>query len=168
MEAQGYYAETFPRQAPASAAAGATGVAYFMAVGLLAGDVVSNLTVDCGTVGGTMTLVKVGLYDKLGNRLCVSAESSASFASTGTKTLPMILQSNGTPFVVPTDDLYFCAFLGVATTVPALSRGVGLAAGQGPGAVGVRAVQGSQTDLQASHTLAYNSGTAVTMWMGVS
>lgn len=161
---QGFYAETIQRAAAASASAGTTQVLYGMAIGLLAGDVVANMSVSQQTAGGTLTLVKLGLTSKAGVLLASSADVKANFGSTGVVTTAM-----STPYTVLSDDIYYAAILGVGTTPPALLRGhAGI---NGFGAVGVgfpsAVTMASQSDLPATATwVASSSGIAY--WVGIS
>lgn len=165
---QGFLAETSPRGAGAfSSTIAITQVLYGMPVGLLAGDIVSNLSIAIQVAGNTVTLAKLGLYSKIGTLLASSAESGASFASTGMKTLAMT-----TPYTVVTDDLYYTAFLAVsAVTMPTPIRTAGNAIASNNAGVGsgfpFQVVQTAQTDLPATATLV-TSGSGISYWIGVS
>lgn len=161
----GYYAEPYPAML-SSHTITVTQTVYGIGIGLLEGDVVSNLSVRVSVAGNTVTLAKLGLYSKTGTLLCSSADSGASFASTGTKTLPMT-----TPFTVLATDFYYAAFLGVsAVTMPDMWRASNLLAA-GWGGVGVGAAilvnQTGQADLPASATLVAQ-GANTAWWIGVS
>lgn len=165
MRAQGYYAETYPRAASLVANGVTSGTLYAMAVGLIAGDVVANMTIGVSTLG-TMTLAKLGLYSKTGNTLlCSSADASVAFGSTGPKTLAMT-----TPYTVVADDIYYVGFLAVHTslqcyrgstsTVTTFSGGVG-------NGFAMQMAQGSQVDLPATATLAVSTS-GISWWVAIS
>src|SRR4051812_41502936 len=123
MEGLGYYAETCPRSILANATVGVTQRVYYVAVGLLAGDIVSRLSIHITTAAATVSLCKVGLYSKAQALLASSTDQSASWVSAGIKDVTLSLQSNGTPLIIPTDDVYYAAILSVGTTPPTCSRG---------------------------------------------
>ncbi len=163
---QGYFAETYQRPSNQSGSLAATQLLYGMAVGLLAGDVVTNMTVPVQTAGASVTLAKVALYSKTGTLLASSADASASFNSTGLKTVAM-----SSAYTVPTDDLYYAAFLAVSTvTMPTILRGMGSVTAACAGGIGsgspVQVVQTGQADLPSPATFVVGSGN--TVWIGLS
>lgn len=167
MKTLGYYAETYPKQASANTSALATGILYATSIGLLAGDVVTNLLFEVNTAGGTLTLFKVALLDKAGNRLAVSADlQAAGVVATGPKSIAMT-----TPYTIPADDLYYVAALSVGTTGPSISRGLSKAISSiMPGAsYGAIAFVSGQTDIQATNTLVFTGATiSLPLWMAVN
>jgi hypothetical protein len=172
MEAQGYYAETFPRSSASGTGVTPTQQVCYVAIGLAAGDVVSNISLMVQAAGATVTLAKVGIYSKANVLLASSADASTSFQSTsGVKTIALTLQSNGTPFTVPTTDGYWLAYLAVsAVTMPALWKNSGSNAANNPigsGAIGMTGIQAGQADLPATSSILYTS-TNHAIWMGVS
>ncbi len=164
-EATGYYAETFPALAFQSTGALSTGAVYFTPLYLFAGEVVSNLIVNVAAAGVGVTLYKVGLYDTAGNRLAVSAESSASVGTAGDKALAML-----SAYPVTADGAYVTAVLGVTgTSNPTVARASGITRSLLAGSTFTSAgIQTGQTDLQASHTISWTSGSAVGVWVAVS
>lgn len=119
LTAEGVIAETLPRQAVRTAYVMVTGTVYYTAIPLLPGDVIANLSVVLSVAGTLMTLTKVGLYDQVGNRLALSADVSAAWATTGLKTHAMIA-----PFTVQTAGLYYAAAISVFTGIaPNLNAG---------------------------------------------
>lgn len=165
LAAQGYYAENFHRNADSSTVIMTTQRAYYMSIGLDAGDVVTNICVECLTAGTGSTGIgmKVGLYSKAGIQLVVSGDVSATLASAGAKALLL-----SAPYTVLTSDGYFIALLWVGGTPPVLYR-------QGAG-VGGAAISGNQlaygsvdtqTDLPAPATIANNSNSTA-YWVGVN
>lgn len=159
----GLIAESFPSGAIDATWALVTGKTYFMAVGLCAGDVISNVHLVVNGAGSGTTLAKVGLYDKTGTRLAASADLGTAWHSVGRKTHAL-----ATPYTVPADDLYYVAVLHVWTTTAAtMPRGA--AGGGTETAIGSNprtyATEASQTDLDATATLADGERT---LWVGVS
>jgi hypothetical protein len=168
MEAQGYYAETYPRAASLISSVTTTQEVYYTAIGLAAGDVVSNLLVMLQVVGTTTTLAKVGLYSKANVLLASSADvSSVVNGSAGPKVIPLTA-----PLVVPTTDGYWAAFLAVsAVTMPTLWRSFPSPFSNGlfgSASMGASATQTGQADLPATATPVYAAGGALSVWMGVS
>lgn len=171
VSAQGYYAETLPRNAAASTALLVTGEIYYVSIGLLAGDVVTNILTLCNTLGSGFSGInmKAGLYAKgNGAQLAVTGDISAAHGSTGPKTNALTA-----PYTVLTTDAYWLAILAIATTPPTLTRGTpaspvynGAFTGAAMGSLGV---QLAQTDLPSPNaTVAYATGAAFGLWMGVN
>jgi hypothetical protein len=141
------------------------GTAYYMAVSLLAGDVVSNIHVAISTGGASLTLSKAGLYTLAGAQLAVSADQGTAWQSAGTKAAAM-----GTPYTVPTSGLYYAGIVSKGGTLPTLLRGfsntlaaAATAIGSGVAPTGA---QTGQTDLVDPATITAASGIAY--WVGVS
>jgi hypothetical protein len=75
MRNQGVYAETYPVMNSNGQTITTTGTVYGVGIGLLAGDVVTNLTSRVSLAGATVSLAKMGLYSKAGTLLCSSASN---------------------------------------------------------------------------------------------
>lgn len=167
---QGYYAENLQRATIQSPTIMINQSIYYMPIGLLAGDVVTNVIVDVqvGGSGFTGVGVKVGLCTKAGVQLAASADVSASFGSAGVKTLAM-----SSAYTVLTSDAYLVELLCVITpgTMPTLWRGIGNTGGNTlvTGAtLGSHGVQTAQTDFPAPGVPTYNSTVNLCYWVGVS
>ena len=114
--------ESFDRGNSTSSLLLISDTAYFSAVGLKAGDVVTNVVFGletAGTQGGTGAFF-VGLYNSTGTRLAISADATASaVGSTGPVTVAL-----AAAYTVPADGLYYLmAYSNFATTQPSLLRG---------------------------------------------
>lgn len=130
--------------------------------------VVSNVIIGIEAAGSGLTSGQsfVGLYDSSGTRLAVSADQSASWASTGMKTIAL------TAAQTLAVGSYYVAILSVGTTPPQFSMGaggsaninVGLASGSGRFLAG----PASQTSLPASITLASQPTTTGARWAALS
>jgi hypothetical protein len=148
LQAQAIIYETFPRSAFGNNAAMVSGTIYYFGIPLLAGDMVTNITIAVSVAGTVMTLSKVGLYDSAGNRLALSADQGTNWQSSSQKTIAMI-----TPFVVITSGLYYVAAIAIGTTQPGLVRGSAGSAATGgwisPIGAGqlLAGIQVAQTDL---------------------
>jgi hypothetical protein len=165
--AMGYYAETVPCNAAGAASVSISQRVYGVAIGLLAGDVVSNLIVACNVINNTATNTKLALASSGGTILVSSAECSATFGSTGKKVVPMTA-----PYTVTADGLYYALFLNVASTGASMFRahGGGNAFQAVTGGVAAMVNQDSQADLPAvgaAATLAA-SANAFGYWIAVS
>lgn len=171
MEGCGYFAETSDLPCAAATALAATQTVYGMAVGLLGGDVVTNMTVGLQTIGVSVTLMKVGIYTKTGTLLASSADqSSVMNGTTGFKTITLTNQANGQPLTIPSDDLYYAALLAVgAGTQPTLLQPKGaLNTFQAINSASSQTVvQTGQTDLPASATFTATSA-GRTFWIALS
>lgn len=171
-EGLGYFAETYPQNAHVGSSIAVDGTVYGMAVGLLAGDVVTSLSMRIQTAGTGTSLAKMGVYTKSGSLLAATADLSSTFNSQGVKTGTLALQSNGQPLTIPTDDVYYLAFIAkTATTMPTPIRGAQNFAAVATAAVGsgvaAAVTQSGQTDLPSSATLAA-SAASFGYWIGVS
>ena len=150
LTAQGLIAETYPRSTFTSGNIAVTGTVYYMAVPLLANDLVTSLVANVGVAAVGMTLSKAGLYDSTGTRLALSLDQGVAFQSLGHKIIPMIAA-----FRILTSGLYYVALLSVFTvTGPSFARG-GLNSGgtvNSPINAGARpfGVQLAQADLPAT------------------
>lgn len=164
MRDLGYYAETGQRVAASASSVTVTQRLYGVSIGLLAGDLVSNLIAACNTANNTPTLTKLGLYSQAGVLLASSADASSAFGSTGLKVTAMT-----TPYLVPADDMYYAAFLNVATTGAALNRlnGGSSAFQASTGGAAPQVNQDTQSDLPASATFTATAN-AFGLWIAVS
>lgn len=161
---RGYITEAPVNNGATSGATALTsGTIYFTAIGLLAGDVVSNISTLMTVNGSTLTLTKVGLYDASGTRLASSADASTSFASGAAKIVTIALSS---AYTVPSDGLYYAAVVCVGTTPPTLSRGqASLSDNALSGSRLMFGRQTSQTDLIASATIGTGGPC---FWVGIT
>lgn len=164
ITAQGSIAETLDRRGRLGGDTLADGVAYFVMVGLVAGDVIANCSLLVSGAGVLMTLSKVGLYSKDGTRRAISADQGTAWQSTGLKTVAF----TGS-YTVPTTDGYYLAVIGKATaTLPDLvcgnddaAAGESLPVGSGKGSFGF---QSAQTDLPSSATITTTASAASRAW----
>lgn len=163
---QGMIAESFNRMsASASQTTTVTQELRGAAVGLRAGDVVTNINFLVAVAGTSYTIGRVGLYKKDGTLLASCANDTTIFTATaGMRTVAL-----SAAYTVPTDDLYYPCYLGVFTgTAAQLMRGTSLSnalAGIGSGAGGGVAQTG-QADLPSPSASFTVSGTAI--WIAVS
>lgn len=96
-----------------------------------------------------------GLYDLAGNRLAVTADQTANWATTGLKDMPLTV-----PYVAAAG-AYYIAFVSNGATPPAFGRGSSLAAGGATVNIGLTAPDAryttgpvAQTTLPATITMA--------------
>lgn len=168
MAAQGYYAETTPRGSASNATIMVSGTIYFNSVGLLAGDVVTNILTLCSLAGSGFSGIgmKAGLYSKAGVQLALTGDISVAHSSVAAKTNVLT-----TPYTVLTTDLYYVALIGIATTMPTLIRtpaGVATEAVFTGGFSPAYGYQTGQTDLTAPATIASTATTGIAFWSGIS
>ena len=161
--ALGYYAETHPRTGLVNNSIQVSGTIYAVAIGLLAGDVVTNIICSCNTAGATLTLVKLGIYDAAGTLIGVTTDVKAAFASTGA-----IASQLSTPLTITRTDGYYAAMITTGTTPPTLDRSATAAAavGAAPGGMRLSSTMASQTDLVANAT--FGAASPIAYWFGVS
>lgn len=144
---RGYKGESFPLDAAASATSFTSGDCRASAVGLLAGDRVTNVLFNANTAISTITTLKVGLFDSAGNLLASSANQTTNIGAGTNQSVAL-----STPYVAPADGLYYLGLVVVATTPGGLAA-AGSATGKegafGTGAKGA-IVKAGQTDIPAS------------------
>lgn len=161
--AQGMLGQTFDRQMVRTIGALVSQRAYHVGVVLRTGQVITNVHVHVVTAAGAASTItaKVGLYDKTGARLAVSANLTTAWESTGMKT-----HAFTTPYVVLANDFYYVAILYNGSAAPdmPLASSTGIAA-VGAGVLPFGAVN-TQTDLDATETIGNN--TPVAWWAGLS
>lgn len=163
--ANGYFAETFDRKVIAGAAAAVDGTVYFTSIGLLAGELVSAIAANIGAAGSGFTLAKMGLYDRLGNRLAVSADQGSAWTAAGLAEAQMIA-----PYRAPAPDVYYVALVAKASGMPTVVSVAGASQSFTRSAASpICALMLTQTDLPAVATYAINPATvlAKVLWMGL-
>lgn len=166
---QGIYAETTPLGGCNASIAGVSQSVYANAVGLLAGDVVSSITVLAIVVSTTATLVKVGLATSAGVMLGQSASVHGAFNSPA----GMVTSALTAPYTVLTDGLYYPHILQVAATGATLICGrASMALGNGAIGAGspLTGIWTGQADLPANgSSLTLSTATTCrTVWFGIS
>lgn len=163
--ARGLISETFPLGACTASLAVANQALRGTALGLRAGDLVTNIVAYVSVAAsGTAGAVTVGLLDATYNKLVISGDVHASFAATGAAVCALT-----TPYTVLADGLYFPVLsmtTAFGTTQPSLVAG---------GATGVSGaistnprpawLQGGQSSIPTTATPA---DTATAAWFGVS
>jgi hypothetical protein len=174
LTARGLITESFSHiSATVAALTPTSGRVYWSAIGLRAGDVVTNIHVNATGVytlgGGTISMVKVGLLDTSGTVLKASADVQAAYTSTGVKTHAL-----ASTYTAPADGAYLCAILYVAggtppTTAPTFGRAAndlsqGSAVGSGVNLFGDTSAT-SATDFTGPYTI---RSQAPALWFAVS
>ncbi len=149
----------------------ASGAVIYVAIGLKAGDSITNIYTATATIGVGTTLARVGLYKKDGTLLASAANNAANMTTLGLSTWGI----TGGPYVVPTTDLYYIGFLQVGATAAfvastnsagALFRAL---ASFGGGSIQIGAETG-QADLPSPGTIALpaSSATTIAFWAAVN
>ena len=123
---EGMQGQTFSRSAIQGASILTTGVVQASGLVLHKGDRVFNIIAGVSVNGAAGTLTKVGLYDKAGNLLALSADIQAQFNSGATPRAVIGVLSQA--YVAPATDLYYAVILSVGGTQPTLLWGVNLSA----------------------------------------
>ncbi len=166
-EGQAIKGEPYPRIVGDNGGSRLTGgTVYLVAIGLVSGDIVTNILANIASAGTGTTLSKVGLYDSSGNRLARSADQGSAWNTVGSYTIALTA-----PYTVTSTGLYYLAVIATASsTVPALwstvISGVGdipFAGGSAPWAVGTST---GLSDLPSS--LSFGTTGATGYWMGWS
>ena len=162
----GIFAETFDRLCQQTSTALIDGTVYYTRIGLIRGDVVTNLRIDIGGAGTGTSIAKLGLCDKNFNLLRISADLSAAVNSSGEKITPMLTTPGlvASPYTCTDDDQFYAAwFAKTATTMPGANRAFSFA-GRG---VSVANLTG-QTDIPATASPTIGGSGAAPIWIGAS
>lgn len=164
LAAQGIKGETLPRAEAQGAFAPAAGDQRASLVGLLAGEVITNLYAHVTAAGVGVTLAKLGIWDSTGTLLASTADIDTEFTSgTGVKGGAL-----STPLVVPSDGGYYIGLVsvgGTSATILRASSGItGYSAQAAPGGVPPSVANTGKTDIGTLTVTA--SGTAP--WFGWS
>lgn len=165
LTAQGLIAETNSRDIATSNTVLTAQNIRGKILGLRAGDTVTNLHCQLATSGVGAGYARMALYSVAGVRLGVSGDENAAFVgAAGLLTIAL-----ATPYVVTVDGGYYvCVLSDLATTQPAISRGVsapsysGAAIGSGSSSM---VTQTAQASFPATAT--FTAG-AISFWFGVS
>lgn len=165
MVASGVIAETYDRAVSSSSSQAVSQTIYYCLIGLLKGDVVTNLHIGTVTQStGATTNAYMALYDTSGNRLAVSTDQTTGLDSVGMKTVAM-----STPYTVTTSGAYYVAVLvnnsGTPPTFGRNNSNSTMTAGIGSGAR-IAGVQTGQTSMPSSGTI--GTGATIDFWIGVS
>lgn len=153
LRAEGLLAEPWPRSQISAFTALTLQTVYFQLVGLQAGDVVTGVAYHLNTNGASITLGKVALYDTSGNRLAVSANSTASFTSGASTNVALPFTAT---YTVTANAGYYVAVLNVGGTGATLGRDGAPTGGSDAIGTGARpmAVMTGQTDMPSTATFA--------------
>jgi hypothetical protein len=165
MTASGVIAETYDRAVSSSSSVVVSQTIYYCLIGLLKGDVVTNLHIGTVTQStGATTNAYMALYDTSGNRLAVSSDVTTALDSVGMKTVAM-----ASPYTVTTSGAYYVAVLvnnsGTPPTFGRNNSNSTMTAGIGSGAR-IAGVQTGQTSMPSSGTI--GTGATIDFWIGVS
>lgn len=154
--------EPFPRTAGDASTQLVGGTIFLTAVGLMKGDVVTNVLTHITSGGTSTSLSKVGIYDKNGNLLAKSADQGSNWNFVGDFVNPL-----SAPFTITSTDLYYLAAVtnGTATCSMWATTNRDLQ-GFGSGKRAFATGGTGQTDLPATVTLS-GSG-VVCYWLGWS
>jgi hypothetical protein len=119
LNGQGLVAQTFDRANAAGSVTTVSGTARYIGLPLIAGTLLTNGVAFVTGTGSGMTHGWLALYDSSGNLLAQTADSPATYNSTGLKVVALTA-----PFTVLTDGYYYACFLGTTgTSMPAMLGG---------------------------------------------
>lgn len=165
LAAQGLITETFSRSDYMTTYTPISGTVYYMGLPLLAGRVITSIAVIVSSGSANLTLAKVGLYDSVMNRVAISADQSASWATVGLKVVNLIA-----PYMVTVSGFYYAAFMltGLATlqTVRQVSTNNAAIFAALPGASQLYGTQTGQVDLPNPGILPTTSLGTAYIWLG--
>lgn len=171
---QGYYAETNERGSCGGTVIAVTGTVYYMAISLLAGDIVSGYRVMNTVAGSAYSGVgmKFGLYTPAGAAGTLIVASATGDVSSTAGLQGAAVGALATPYTVTVDGTYYVAKLEVATTPATTVRsaaalGGGVTANFSGGTAYSFGHQTAQTDLPASATLT-SSSSSFSYWVGIA
>jgi hypothetical protein len=118
LAALGLIAETFPRTSVTATSAHTSGELRFGAIGLEAGDVLSNVIVFNNAGGVAVTLARAAIYNVSTLALLASSadQSGLAWGAASWKTLPL-----SASLTIPATGLYYVGVLFVAGTGPTMA-----------------------------------------------
>jgi hypothetical protein len=117
-DGQGVAGETWPRQLGTGGNQPTAGAVYMSAVGLMRGDVVTNLLCIVNGAGSGTSLSKLALYDSDLNKVAATADQGSSWNTAGAKTAALTA-----PYTVTATGVFYIAVIvNAATTIPILWR----------------------------------------------
>lgn len=159
---QGILSQPYDRQCGRSTTTLADGTIYFQGVGLLAGDVVTNVILQTNGTCAGLTLAKVGLYKKDGTRLAISADQGAAWQAANIFVVAMTAA-----YTVPANDLYYLAIITkTGTSTPTVPVGLAAAPLTVTGASPASGTMAAQTDLISNATI--SAANSVNIWLACS
>lgn len=175
MEQQGYFSHTFPLiNANAAGAAMVSGTVYYMAIGMLASDIIDGVCFAPTTAGSGYSGVKLvaGLYTNTGVRVASTTDFSGLLSSGTPKIVKSpFVKSTAEPVptpIVPGSDGGYVAILCVASGTPSLSLApcvpIAPLAGSSLSQFGI---QTGQTVLPATATIDAASGSGLAFWAAI-
>lgn len=167
LTAQGLKAQTFDRLV-ANVNTGKPDFAtvYLMGIAIRAGSVIANMHIGVTQSGAGSSASFLGLYDKTGALLTISANQGAAWDSQGLKTVAV------TTYTAAATDYYYAGLVTTATSTTASILRAGGAGGQqivtaiGTGVRPFATGGTAQTTLPATVTL--SSTSPLGFWVGVS
>jgi hypothetical protein len=162
LAGQGLLSEPYPLATASTNSVMTTQSIYFSKIGLLKGDVVTNVHVPVTTAGTASTSTFVALYDTAGNRLAVSNDLTTALDSTGLKTLAL-----SGAYTVLQDGDYYAAILTVSGSPATIARNASASQVQGSVGSGTKGF-GFQSGQSTMPTTATIGTGGLTMWIGVS
>jgi hypothetical protein len=166
LQAVGILTQNYPVEIVSTTSIMVDGTVYYMAVGLKAGDRVPSIQLVFALSGNTMTLSKVGLYDRNINRVAVSNDQGAAWAPGGATGFPITAPLNAV-YTVPTSDLYYVAVVAKATvTLPTIAR-TGLIGALFTGFLPRFGNQTGQVDLPAVGVISTAIPGPLALWCGI-
>lgn len=154
VRAEGGGVATVPRQHTFAQTIMVGGTVYYVGVGLLAGDVITGISLSLTNAGVAMTLSKAGIYSPSGSRVALSADQGTAWESAGMKTAPLTAS-----YTVPSNGHYYLAIVGAGGTLPTVTRSSAQSAASGFSTAigtGIRpyAAEAGQADLPTTATFA--------------
>jgi hypothetical protein len=157
---QGLKGESFSRKNSVSSFLPTSGDVRGTSVGLLTGDVITNLCCVVVTAGSTVTKAQLALYSKAGVLLANTADSPTTFQSAGAISLALT-----STYTVPAEDIYYIALFATATTMPTMLRGIQDTSSTAAFGSGAKAAftHAGQAALPAPATLSANANA---IWFG--
>lgn len=171
INALGFKAMPFAPELAGSGTVLASGTIYMVRIDITAAETLATHTINVSTAGSTLTAGQnlVGLYDAAGNRVAISADQTAAWATSGEKNAAYTV-----PYAAAAGT-YYLAILSVGTTPVSLFRNIATATAaaainHGLTAANARWTTGptAQTTLPASIVMASRTLSGTGFWMGVS
>lgn len=142
------------------------GTVYLHKIIIPVASTITNILLGVTTAGNTLTYARAALYNSAGTQVGITASQTTNWASTGSQVMALTTPYSAAP------GTYWVATLTTGTTQPKFAVSPGFRAAYEAGVSGATLRHGAnatgQASLPATVTLASNTSTSDSMWVGLS
>lgn len=142
------------------------GTVYLHKIIIPVASTITNIVLGVTTAGNTLTYARAALYNSAGTQVGITASQTTNWASSGAQVMALTTPYSAAP------GTYWVGTLTTGTTQPKFAVSPGFRAAYEAGVSGATLRHGSnatsQASLPATVTLASNTSTSDSMWVGLS